>query len=302
MRKALRRMRTARSAGVRTALLAFALVAARPAALHSHGGRIPLEEWGGFEAEVSRCQRAISYGAAFCASRSWRLREACRSSRLHGGECNEAGTTARIRQARTAALDHVDRHCSERNMVDLSYLGTFDLQTDLIDFCRDWERAADSAVFGPFLRGELGSPPTASAAACVDAAAAATTRLMSFTFGTRRQAMDRMAVVDYPVEEEVRLYDDASRHIERSRDLLAGNLGPACTAASFQLVYAKDLRVLLEDVGVRADCIGAQFYIQDRFLCPAGVCGNGVVEPGEECDDGDQTAGDGCNGSCRAES
>src|SRR4029077_14288716 len=31
---------------------------------------------------------------------------------------------------------------------------------------------------------------------------------------------------------------------------------------------------------------------------PAGRCGNGIVDPGEECDDGNTVAGDGCSPDC----
>src|SRR3989449_2929772 len=36
-------------------------------------------------------------------------------------------------------------------------------------------------------------------------------------------------------------------------------------------------------------------------LTPVGDCGNGVVDPGEQCDDGNLVAGDGCSASCRLE-
>ena len=291
------------STSIRIALITVAVVLGRPDALHPHGGRLPLDQWGGFDPVASRCQRAIGYAATYCASRSWGLREQCRSSQLHGGECDENLTTSRIRQVRAAARDHIDRFClNEMTLFDLSYLGSPDLQTDLIDFCRSWERAAESAVFGSFLRGDLASPPTAAASACVDAAAVATTRLMSSTFQDRLQAMNQMAVWEYSVDDEVSLYDEATRRIERSRAALIDDLSSACQEANFQLVFGKEPRAFLDDIGVRADCIGAQFYIQDRFLCPNGVCGNGVLEPGEECDDGNRSSGDGCDDACRGES
>ncbi len=34
---------------------------------------------------------------------------------------------------------------------------------------------------------------------------------------------------------------------------------------------------------------------------PCGSCGDGVIDPSENCDDGDTDAGDGCNASCRIE-
>src|SRR5438128_1157895 len=36
-------------------------------------------------------------------------------------------------------------------------------------------------------------------------------------------------------------------------------------------------------------------------LAPAGDCGNGVLETGEQCDDGNTVSGDGCSASCRFE-
>ncbi len=39
---------------------------------------------------------------------------------------------------------------------------------------------------------------------------------------------------------------------------------------------------------------------QTPGIC-AGVCGNGVIESGEECDDANTTAGDGCDASCKVE-
>jgi cysteine-rich repeat protein len=46
---------------------------------------------------------------------------------------------------------------------------------------------------------------------------------------------------------------------------------------------------------VRAQISGAS------CLTVVATCGNGVVEPGEECDDGNTTAGDGCSATCRRE-
>lgn len=53
---------------------------------------------------------------------------------------------------------------------------------------------------------------------------------------------------------------------------------------------------LLEVCPPGADCTPP--LLQD---IEAPVCGNGVVEPGETCDDGGRAAGDGCSPACRAE-
>lgn len=35
--------------------------------------------------------------------------------------------------------------------------------------------------------------------------------------------------------------------------------------------------------------------------CGPAYCGNGIVDPGEVCDDGNILDGDGCSGSCRSD-
>src|SRR5213075_2532769 len=39
----------------------------------------------------------------------------------------------------------------------------------------------------------------------------------------------------------------------------------------------------------------------DRGVCHPVVCGNGKMEPGEVCDDGNARDGDGCSSGCRVE-
>lgn len=43
------------------------------------------------------------------------------------------------------------------------------------------------------------------------------------------------------------------------------------------------------------------FYCGAGSLCVRPDCGNGVLEPGEQCDDGNRTSGDGCSMRCIAE-
>ncbi len=43
------------------------------------------------------------------------------------------------------------------------------------------------------------------------------------------------------------------------------------------------------------------FVTSVSCLTPAPVCGNGVVESGEQCDDGNTTNGDGCSSTCQTE-
>ena len=47
--------------------------------------------------------------------------------------------------------------------------------------------------------------------------------------------------------------------------------------------------------------VGDEPFARGEFIGPELVCGNGIHQPGEECDDGDLDAGDGCDASCNRE-
>jgi cysteine-rich repeat protein len=38
--------------------------------------------------------------------------------------------------------------------------------------------------------------------------------------------------------------------------------------------------------------------VTDALDCPSQVCGNGIPEPGEECDDGNEDSTDTCRTNC----
>jgi cysteine-rich repeat protein len=267
--------------------LAIALV---PVSAIAHGSRQPLAAWGGFESATARCQRAIGDAAATCAGGAWAERDACRRAILAGQACDEAAITARIADLRRNALDYVDRFCSERQLTDLSYLGSFDVQSDVVDFCRAWPNAAESATY---------DLPATSSSSCIESAAAQTTRLMESVFRLRRQAMEAIAVRSLDLDTKMRILADAERRLGHAVTAIGARLAELCPADSFRAVYGVDVATLLGELEQRADCIGAQFYIQDAFLCPAAVCGNGVQEPGEACDDGNLVDGDRCSADCQ---
>jgi cysteine-rich repeat protein len=55
------------------------------------------------------------------------------------------------------------------------------------------------------------------------------------------------------------------------------------------------------DAGEECDDGNAIFGDGCSPSCRLEVCGNGVIEPGEQCDDGNATSGDGCSATCRDE-
>jgi cysteine-rich repeat protein len=53
--------------------------------------------------------------------------------------------------------------------------------------------------------------------------------------------------------------------------------------------------------GILGRCTPGVDCLMDAPGPAQATCGDGRVEPGEECDDGDRTSGDGCSAACRVE-
>lgn len=255
--------------------------------------RLPFDQWGGFRAETTRCQRVIAGAAARCAATAWDAQRACRSTELQGDVCDHEATQSIVDAARIKALDTIDDSCSERQAIDLQYLGSFDLQADVINFCRGWEAAAVSAVYGPFT-----APLSPAERDCSEAVAAVTDRLMHFVFRNRRQCMDRIASLPLQAPNRTSLLDVAAHRAHTAHDRLAARLAAGCGATTFVDLYGRTPETFVTDLSARADCVGGLLYIQDAVLCPAPVCGNRIVELPEDCDDGNTTDGDTCPATC----
>jgi cysteine-rich repeat protein len=87
--------------------------------------------------------------------------------------------------------------------------------------------------------------------------------------------------------------------IDRVRILLQTRLASDCP--SFATIYGRPPAPFLTRIATRADCLAGRAYAQDFVLCPPAVCGNGMQEATEGCDDGNRTSGDGCRNDCRLE-
>jgi cysteine-rich repeat protein len=280
------------------------------ATAHAHGGRVPLEQWGGFPTASARCQRRFANAMAMAAARTWRVRVDCDGTTLAGGTCDEDAAKAAQTAASLDALNAID-FCSVRQLGDMGFLGLFDAQRDLVDFWRRWERMAESAVYDSVLRASgraaLTDPVRRQ---CVRATANAVTDEMRYVFRLRQRTMDRIAAVEMPPGDKTALVNRAARLIARSIEAALGRLRRHCSDQDFSSLYGRDSATFLQDLTERADCIGAKAYVQDAVPCPAPVCGNGIQElatsifpdlPGEECDDGNAIDGDGCSSACMLE-
>lgn len=282
------------------AFLASACALALAPAAEAHGPPAELAFWGGFVPEAARCQRVISRATSLCVSQAAAARGRCLASAMRGGACDETALDAVVDAARARALDRVEAACSPDELQHLGYVGLGDALQDVVTACRRLDIAATSAAFGPVMVGGSVGSAGDPKAACVEAGTREATRLLRFGMRTYAKVLDRIAALNLSALEKQRLVAWAERRIGQQRTRSRAALTAACEAEDFARAYDRSVDTYLDDIAAQAACMQEFVYVQDTVRCPTPACGNGVEEPGEECDDGNDFEGDGCRADCAA--
>lgn len=266
---------------------------ALPTAADGHGAPVELAFWGHFPLPVARCQRAIGRAAAVCGLRVWRIRRDCALAPLRASACDPTTADAVVAAARVAALDDVSTACPSAALTTLQFLDLRDAQGDVIRFCRELEAVTASLLLDP-----LASTPTRHAA-CAARVAWASTRLLASAFRSRQRALDRIASSPLTARAKAAVVSESSAAIARATAALAASVTAGCPDGGVRGLFLRDATDLLSSVGLRADCLAGAAYAQGAIVCPPSVCGNGIPEGGEDCDDGNTRDGDTCSAGCR---
>jgi cysteine-rich repeat protein len=267
-------------------------LAAEP--VHAHGMPVSFMEWGSFPADAARCQRAISRAAAICVKDAVAARTACVRAQLAGETCDAEATTTQVTAIRQRAAAAVEAFCSHSQLLNLRYVDMSDAQTDVISICRDLDTASISAVFGPALIGGSVAEVNDDTAACLSTTSTGAAKLARLAIRARQRALDRIASGNLSMEDKQALVDAAEQRIARARTMTAARINATCSSSYFTALYNRDVETFLDGIGKHADCLSGSVYVQDAVLCPAPMCGNGMQESGEECDDGNSFEGDAC--------
>jgi cysteine-rich repeat protein len=270
-----------------------------PRSADAHGSPIPIAIWGGFDPPEAQCQRIMARSAATCGLEAWRLSDACLRAQLNGGACDVGATQAAIEQAHTAALAAAGSVC--RTGVDLGALGfasIVDMNIDIDVFCQELQQAMDSVIYGPVVAGNAIQPTDPATRACIEHTSAAATRLLQTGFRARRRALDRIASERFTPSRKFAIIARSTQRMLRAQQRLHERLIADCP--SFATIYPRPLAPYLTLIAERADCLAGRTYVQDFVICPDSVCGNGMREPGERCDDGNTASGDHCRADCQA--
>ena len=281
------------------AALGVALIFSASSA-HAHAGAADISVWGNFAPQVARCQRTIARAATLCVSGALSARRACAAAQLQGLPCDAATVDARIGSVRQRARELVARACATTDLQTLRYLDLGDAQTDVIDVCRQLDTAALTAAFNPaMLGGTIAAMPEAEETACVTATARAGGTLLRYAARAHQRALDAIALKPMTLAEKHAQIARSTRAIERARALSARRVRAACPGTLFDDLYGRPIAALLGGLAERADYLAEQSYVQNAVVAPAPVCGDGIqVLPVEECDDGNDYAGDGCTATC----
>jgi cysteine-rich repeat protein len=259
----------------------------------AHGEPAELKDWGGLGGKIARCQRRIGAAGRSCAFLAWEARRACGESVIEGRECDERATDDTVRSAQTNARLAVNQPevCTFLEVQNLRFIDLFEALTDVTRVCRDAESNLTDLVFES--HGDAGPEPTR---ACRLAASGAATSLFRYALRLRNGALDRIITSPLALAGKEALLSWSEARILRARAALREVVQSRCSAADFHAVYGFTLDAFLTEVANQADCTVAGTYAQAAVRCPTAVCGNGSVEPGEQCDDGNDDPGDGCAG------
>jgi len=281
-------------------LLTVALVVGWAATVRAHNTRVDLALWGNFGPDAAHCQQIISRATMRCVQQVVAIRQACMDRRLGGDTCDSADMDGRMQAARDHAIAMVQQGCTDPELQNLRYLGLNDVTTDINNVCRQLDTAAASAAYGPAIVGGSVGAVDGSTQACIDAAARASARLLRFAGRARQQALDRMAATNMGPSAKLAAIARTDKSIAHARAVLKRRVEAVCPAATFQSIYQRDTDTFLGGIAQQADCQVGGVYVQANVVCPAPVCGNGIQESGEACDDGNGFDGDGCTHDCRA--
>ena len=267
-------------------------------AAQAHNVAADLSVWGNFGTETATCQRAIARAAALCTGRVLAVRNACLGAQLRGETCDTTQSDARVQSARAKALATVQAACNESQFQTLRYVDVSDAQTDVINVCRNLDTATVTGAYGPAMFSGSVAAVDGAKQTCLDLTGRAAARLLRFAIRARARALDEIASTPLTLDQKTWLLKRSERMIAGGVSMTKARILSACSAAQFQDAYGRSVDDFLGRIAGRADCLAQAVYVQNAVSCPAAVCGNGIQEPGEECDDGNDYDGDGCKSDC----
>jgi cysteine-rich repeat protein len=260
----------------------------------AHVQPIPIDDWGGFEPDTVNCLRTISRATLTCFDTTLSALQTCNDAVIRGETCDTEETEDIVAEASRQQRLVLTRTCSQSELEDLGYVGLSDSQADMFNACVTQARGAVSATYAPALAG----PPAQAAADCMVASAAYARKVIRFALQQETPVMDRIAARSLTTEEKLASIQKIEEELGAARTRWVAALLEQCP--DFLGVYGRSADSFLRTIKQRSDCALSNLYVHTAINCPSQICGNGIREGIEECDDGNRSNDDTCRTDCTA--
>ena len=267
--------------------------------VYAHGEPIPLAFWGGYSPGVARCQVAIGRVAFRCVRDVIATRRKCLDGSVRGTPCDTRQLDSDVAALRQASLRSLGSSCSSLQLQQLRYADLSEAYRDVIDVCRRLDTAATSAIYLPARVSGSVIQVNPAMGACIVSASVASAKLLDYSIRLRQQDFDRIAGTRLTPARKLQLVSVSGDRITRARSRLQEHVVTECAEEDFLQAYGRTVDVYLDGIASQGNCHAQYVYVQDAILCPPTSCGNGIQEPGEQCDDGNDRDGDQCLPDCR---
>jgi cysteine-rich repeat protein len=258
----------------------------------AHMAPVPIELWGPFVPEVATCLRTMSRATHACFETVLAIEARCQDARIRGDTCDLDRVAGEIDAATAAMRGEATGACAEGRLTEIGYFGFFDANADLFNACVTQARAAVSATYAPARAGT----PSPAAAACMTASAAYGRKVMRFILERETPIMERFATREFPEAEKNEIVRQLGLELNATRERWVAGLLEACP--QFVTFYGRSAEDYLRTLKQRTDCVLSKNYVNSAVSCLAQVCGNGIPEGDEACDDGNSNDADGCRSDC----
>ncbi len=280
----------------RHAVIAGAIILAAlvPSAALAHMEARVIDDWGPFLTETVPCVRLVSRATHACFDTVLDLELGCQAALARGETCDRDQVDAQAEAAARPMQNTLTSACREGQLTEIGYFGFFDATADLRNACLLQARAAVAAAYAP-LRAASTSP---AAVECMTAAAAYGRKITRFAIERVSPVMERMATLVFEEGEKPEIVRQLGMELAAARARWIDGLLAACP--QFADIYGRSAESFVRTMKQCADCVLSKTYVNNALSCPVQVCGNGIPEEGEGCDDGNQNDLDSCHNNCKA--
>lgn len=275
------------------AAAAAALLVAR--ATHGHGlPPLPLALWGPFAAPTVDCLRQVSHAARRCFHTALTAQRRCVDAQLEGRDCDTGARDAAIVAARERAAATVDSACLGGQLTELRFTSPEDARSDVLRACGEADTTL-RMIYAPALNPVVAPGLSASERRCIAQIGMNASKLVMATVREQSRLFDTVATHIMPPSEKLGRLAAANRLLAGARLQMAERTSPACARLA---VYGRDPLEFLTLLERRSACVLSPLYSHVSIACPTPVCGDGIVDGAEACDDANGTDADGCRSDC----